>query len=338
MTDFLHYFEGGTDGATLTTANSGTAPDAAFNTVTGGSIWTFSSTGKIRGTLGARVVIGTTATAWRAYDQWSAVTQVVGRVGFTWNGTVKASTVICGVINSSFAAMMKVVTDATGKVIVQNAAGTTLATTAAALTAGTAYYVEMQVAAGATGTTDGTINVQLYTAAAPGTLLINFTSTAANTNGTAGSVRGQLGDNSAVASLDITFDDVMWRTSTLTPLGAPSGNLPPVAAIDNAVTVSPWTAVTHSGSTSNDPDGTIAAYAWTQTAGTTVTLTGAATSTVSYTAPAVYGGTSVTLQLTVTDNSGATNSATVADTIKAPNEVAPVGGVLVPVRIQAATT
>ena len=65
------------------------------------------------------------------------------------------------------------------------------------------------------------------------------------------------------------------------------------------------------GSTSSDPDGTISTYAWTQTAGDTVVLTGASTATPSFTAPSTNSSQTLTFQLTVTDNDGATNTDTV---------------------------
>jgi len=63
------------------------------------------------------------------------------------------------------------------------------------------------------------------------------------------------------------------------------------------------------GTGSSDPDGSIAAYAWVQTAGTTVTLAGADTATPNFTAPNASG--SLTFALTVTDNHGARATASV---------------------------
>jgi hypothetical protein len=63
------------------------------------------------------------------------------------------------------------------------------------------------------------------------------------------------------------------------------------------------------GSASNDPDGTIASYAWTQTAGPSVTLTGADTANPTFTAPSVTTDTTLTFSLVVTDNDGASSTA-----------------------------
>jgi hypothetical protein len=67
--------------------------------------------------------------------------------------------------------------------------------------------------------------------------------------------------------------------------------------------------VTLNGSASNDPDGTIASYAWSQTAGTTVTLSSGTAAQPTFTAPGVAAATTLTFSLTVTDNRGATSSA-----------------------------
>jgi hypothetical protein len=87
-------------------------------------------------------------------------------------------------------------------------------------------------------------------------------------------------------------------------------------AVDGAVNVSPTASagadqteasgatVTLDGSGSSDPDGSIASYARSQTAGPSVTLSAADTATPSFTAPT--GPTSLTFQLTVTDDIGAT--------------------------------
>ena len=80
----------------------------------------------------------------------------------------------------------------------------------------------------------------------------------------------------------------------------------PIAAAGPDQAVLPEAAVTLDGTGSSDFDGTIASYAWTQAAGTPVTLTGADSATPSFTAPASTG--TLTFQLEVTDNEGKTGS------------------------------
>ncbi len=93
-------------------------------------------------------------------------------------------------------------------------------------------------------------------------------------------------------------------------------NIPPVANAGPDQTAVSGAIVTLDGAGSADPDGTIAAYGWVQTAGTTVPLTGATTATPSFTAPTTAGV--LIFQLTVTDNSGQTAVDTVTVSILTP--------------------
>jgi len=79
----------------------------------------------------------------------------------------------------------------------------------------------------------------------------------------------------------------------------------PIADAGDDQTVNEEEAVSLDGGGSYDPDGSIVDYLWTQTAGTTVTLSDPNDVTPSFTAPYV-GSSGVTLifQLTVTDNDG----------------------------------
>jgi PKD repeat protein len=81
-------------------------------------------------------------------------------------------------------------------------------------------------------------------------------------------------------------------------------NQPPVANAGPDRTVQRRSNVTLDGRGSSDPDGTIAAYSWRQVSGPPVTLSGAATSVASFTAPNQV--TTLVFELTVTDNNGAT--------------------------------
>ena len=64
-----------------------------------------------------------------------------------------------------------------------------------------------------------------------------------------------------------------------------------------------------------DSDGTIASYAWTQDSGTTITISNADSANASFTAPSTAGV--IVLQLTVTDNDGATATDNVSITVEA---------------------
>ena len=75
--------------------------------------------------------------------------------------------------------------------------------------------------------------------------------------------------------------------------------------------------VTLNGSASNDSDGSIVGYQWTQVTGKAVSLCNANKAVASFTAPTPPRGTTYTLEfyLTVTDNQGATGSDQVAITV-----------------------
>ena len=84
----------------------------------------------------------------------------------------------------------------------------------------------------------------------------------------------------------------------------PPANQPPVADAGPDQSVDAGTVVMLSGMAS-DPDGTIASYGWTQTGGTTVSLTGAASDMAAFTAPEVAVAETLTFRFTVTDDAGA---------------------------------
>lgn len=86
-------------------------------------------------------------------------------------------------------------------------------------------------------------------------------------------------------------------------------NQPPVADAGADQSIDENTLVTLNGSASSDSDGSIAAYAWTQTGGTTVTLTNANTVNPTFTSPEVtISGDTLTFQLITTDNHGAVSA------------------------------
>ncbi len=86
----------------------------------------------------------------------------------------------------------------------------------------------------------------------------------------------------------------------------PALNTAPTANAGANVSTSSAQASSLDGSASVDSDGSIASYAWAQTAGAAIALTGATTATPSFTAPTVTVDSTYTFALTVTDNEGAT--------------------------------
>ena len=100
-------------------------------------------------------------------------------------------------------------------------------------------------------------------------------------------------------------------------------NVEPTANAGTDQEVNELTAVTLTGS-GTDNDGTIASYAWTQTAGAPVTLSNANTAQASFEAPDVAANTTLTFKLTVTDDKGATAEDTINVTVKAVDSTKPV--------------
>ena len=116
--------------------------------------------------------------------------------------------------------------------------------------------------------------------------------------------------------LTVTDDDGATGSDTVRVTVSPA-NRPPVANAGPPQSVAAGAAVTLSGSGS-DPDGEVAGYAWTQTFGSTVTLSGASSATAAFTAPAVTARTTLTFRLTVTDNDGATGADETTVTVSPP--------------------
>jgi len=93
------------------------------------------------------------------------------------------------------------------------------------------------------------------------------------------------------------------------PPPPPPANVAPVANAGPDQSVVELTDVTLDGSASADSDGTISSYAWTQAAGTAVTLDDASLAMPTFTAPDVAADEDLTFQLVVTDDDGAASAA-----------------------------
>lgn len=83
-------------------------------------------------------------------------------------------------------------------------------------------------------------------------------------------------------------------------------NHPPVASVTAPSSTSSGSQVSFSAAASSDPDGDALTFVWTQTAGPNVTLTGADTSVVGFTAPQTSTNVVVTLHLVLSDGHGGT--------------------------------
>ena len=126
---------------------------------------------------------------------------------------------------------------------------------------------------------------------------------------TAPSRTEQQGSETLRFQLTVTDSDGVTDSDSVDITVNPA-NADPVANAGPDQTVNENSPVSLNGTASSDPDGTIASYAWTQTAGTGVSLNGANTATPSFTSPDLPGnsGATLTFQLQVTDNEGATDT------------------------------
>ncbi len=109
-------------------------------------------------------------------------------------------------------------------------------------------------------------------------------------------------DTSLVFTLTVSDGDLSATdTVTVTVQDTTEPNRAPVADAGPNQTVDEGDAATLNGTGSSDPDGNTLTYAWTQTSGTSVTLTGASTSSPTFTPPQVTYDRSLVFTLTVSD-------------------------------------
>ena len=111
----------------------------------------------------------------------------------------------------------------------------------------------------------------------------------------------------------LTVTDSLGKSSEASVTITVFGNAPPVADAGADQSVYESTSVQLDGSASADSDGSIDSYSWQQidSSGYSVSLGDATSAQASFTAPAVAADAELTFELTVTDNDGAQDSATV---------------------------
>ncbi|WP_323389861.1 myxosortase-dependent M36 family metallopeptidase [Myxococcus qinghaiensis] len=119
-------------------------------------------------------------------------------------------------------------------------------------------------------------------------------------------IRFRIGTDNFVGATGWALDNLSFSGITNTPFTALAAddnvcvNRPPVANAGADQIVNERTAVTVTGS-GTDADGDTLTYSWTQFSGTAVTLSGANTATVSFTAPEVASDRDIVLRLDVSD-------------------------------------
>ncbi len=124
-------------------------------------------------------------------------------------------------------------------------------------------------------------------------------------------------DGTWVATLTVTDDRGGIGTDTVT---VTITNRPPVAAVSGPLTTTTNTNTVFSAASSSDPDGTVVGWRWDN--GATAPFDGAASASLRWATHGTY-----TVRVTVTDDDGATASATTPVTVQAP----PVADIAAPV-------
>jgi len=145
----------------------------------------------------------------------------------------------------------------------------------------------------------------------------------------------------SIADDGVVEDDEYFELALSAPTGALLGpnttvrvelldgdgaNAAPNAIVPASQQVAPGALVVLDGTASADPDGDTLEYAWTQTMGPAVTLSGASSAEATFTAPAASSNTLLRFQLAVTDPRGLSDTATTNVTVGTTSGIGGGGG------------
>lgn len=282
MTSFLNNFEGGTNGTTISNANSGGTSGNAFNVIGSGTGTTeaYSSSFAAHGTLSGKMQVGTTSAP--AYISWNSTT--LGTVSAISYGRAyiylsaapgTGDAVIAFLNGSTFGGGIQINTSR--KIILQNSASGFDQTFTTTLALSTWYRIEWSVTPGSSGT--GTLVCNLYVGDS-GTVTETKTGTGGYVPSNWNAIRfgwGAAGTSHA-SQPALYFDDVGFSTTGF--LGVASTT---------------WTLASATTGTTS----TTGALGWTATLASAVTDSSSTTGTLAWQAP--ISGTAASASVTAGD-------------------------------------
>jgi hypothetical protein len=328
VTTYVNTAEGGTDGTTVTTGNSGGASGDAFASVLGP--WKFSAANKAHGSLGYLCDTSAGATGYWMYHSPTAASQYAVRFYFKLVALPSASRDLFRILDASGTRHCTISLLATNQIALLNAADAGLKTESAALTANTWYRCEIEIDCGTT-TSNGTINWRTYLGDSTTPISTAYTSSTVNAGGGTNHGRVQWGTGSS-NTIQYAIDDIKIVTGSMTAVGPVATNVAPAVTVGSDQTVASGDTLVLTAN-ATDSDGTVSTLtgAWTTLpSGTTApTLTGSATGTgtasaaLSQTTGALTDVGTYVWTATAADNSGATTTKTITVTVGAARQLEP---------------
>lgn len=331
--------EGGTNGVTVTTANSGGSSGDALGSVSlvGSPTIIFDNSTAAHGSLSYYLSGADTERVRLTLNNPSSPSKSIAfRTYINIHSYPVGSDANIAVFQNSlatnnFTSGINITTSGKCKMVPMNGTGSQTGTTTLSLN--TWYRVEFQIDVGTTST-NSNIRLQLYQG--DSTTALETLSNAAADSGVDTLIIAYFGKATSAGSFTASFDDIAFSTDSSTPLGPASAGVSPTAnAGPDQTNIEPWTTVTLDGTGSIAGSGSITGYSWTQTAGTSVSLSSASAPNPTFTAPGTLAGVTLAFSLVVTNSySQMSSPATVNTTILYVSERAVISGSEVPVRTQ----
>ncbi len=320
MATFSNTFEGLTNGTALTTANTGGSSGTAAYSIANStnSTITASAAAAKHGDMGVMFACAASEgvpsrVSWALSEPGRAVIDAYFYFPSTFNG---GNIGLLHFRNNS-GNMGLLYINNTGRLYVSDATGSGVggASGTSVLAIDTWYRISFAITKGA-DTSSGTVEWAYFL---PGsdTPIESKSYSAANT-GTSNVAYAFLGDTTSRSATHTWYADTVRGSSLVSGwlLAYPENSVPIANAGFDQTGVEPYTTVILDGSGSSDFDNDTLSYAWTQTAGASVTLSSTTATQPTFTAPAVLNGDMLTFQLIVNDGVSDSNPDTVSVAIE----------------------